>query len=657
MRGIIKISFLFLVVVNIYGQAVFQYDQQAEEKFGTAIKYFQEKKYSQAKPIFDNLITDNLHQRTTASYLMLAKTCWHINDYKKGIEILGEFFDKFEGSNYIDDAHYTQGLNFIGSEDYNRAYIEFVRALQTTNNSVMIRRSISHLDMLTKKFMSLDGLNSVFKIIDNQDGKNLVRIHIAQKYYYLGDVRKARAMLEPLVRTNASPKYIEKANSVWRIITEGVLIKIGALLPLMQNDVNSSYKEIGKDILRGIEVGVDEFNKKSEPIFKVEVDIKDTEKDPHKAAIELNNLAKDEEILAVVGPVFSNEAQSCAGVSQNSKIPFVSPTANGSGITDVSEYAFQANPDFINRGKAMAIYAIKELGLENLAVISPDESTSRSIVESFISEVENLGGKIIDVAWYQKGTTDLSEQFRKLRSIGLTQLAEPIISFDSKLTKKEKSKILRAGANPRLLDSLIEIGGSIGVNRIFGKRGKQVADSLRLRYTMPIVQVDSMNIPVNTIDGIFLPIYSAEEIGILTSQIYFHNLRTQILGTSEWYDEIELDQHAVYTDGIIFLSEIFINNTAPQVIEFLRLYSEKFKAVPTRYSFFGYDVVSVILSQIKSGEISRDAIAKRLSLIKSYVGLHSKISLNNRRVNSELNILKYVNGSIQKIGEINVNNY
>jgi tetratricopeptide (TPR) repeat protein len=412
MRSLIKIICFLLATINLYGQEIPRYDQGSESRFDEALTYYQKQNYPESKISFEDLIKGKMHQRTTASYLMLAKVYWHLNDFQNGVSILKSFLNKYPESNYVDDAYYTLGLNFFGKENYSQAFIEFINGLECTNNPTLSHRSISHLDLLAKKYLTVEQLDVILKKFENPESKNLVNILLAQKYYYLDDVRKSKNILEPIIKSKTISKHFAKANSVWQMLSERLTIKIGGLLPLMQNDIGLSYKEIGQDILRGIQIGVDEFNTMSEPGYKVELDLRDTERNPKTAAKELERLAKDKDIAAVIGPVFSNEAQSCAEVSKINKIPMLSPTATGNEIASVSGYAFQANPDFVNRGRAMAIYAVKDLGLINLAVISSDEPSSRAITESFISEVSKIGGSVVDTEWYQKGTTDLSDQLK-----------------------------------------------------------------------------------------------------------------------------------------------------------------------------------------------------------------------------------------------------
>ena len=312
MRSLVNIICLLSLAMCLYSQEIPLFDEDAENRFDKAVTYFQNQSYLKSKMSFEDLVKGKMHQRTTASYLMLAKNYWHLNDFQNGVSILKSFLTKYPESNYVDDAYYTLGLNFIGLGNHKEACIEFINALEYANSATLSHRSMSHLDLLTKRYLTVEQLNSIIKKFEKQENKNLANILLAQKYYYLGDIRKSKMILEPIIKNKTISRYFAKANSVWQMLSEKLIIKIGALLPLMRKDAGSAYKEIGEDLLRGIQVGVDEFNTKSEPIFKVELELRDTEKDPSIAATELAQLAKDKEVVTVIGPVFTNEAQSCA---------------------------------------------------------------------------------------------------------------------------------------------------------------------------------------------------------------------------------------------------------------------------------------------------------------------------------------------------------
>jgi branched-chain amino acid transport system substrate-binding protein len=654
MRLSTTIIFILFYAYSLFGQEIPRYNKSIETKFQEGLTAFEKSDYRTAESVFEQIIRAPLNQRTTASYLMLAKTFIYLHDFKQTKEILNKFLEKFPESNYTSNANYTLGTVYRKMNEYVMSFIAFARVLEYPDNIPLGQRAISHLGSLTKNNLNIDKLSTILRSFENTDVKVLINILIAQKYFDNGDIKKSKTLIDSILSGKVNSKYQSMALNLKQLISEGLVLKIGALFPLMHDNKNSVYREIGEDIANGAQIAIDEFNSKSRVHYKFELEIRDTEKNPSKAAKKLEELAKDEDVIGIVGPVFSDEAQKCAEVSGLFKIPTVSPTATGGKIAEASVYSFQANPDFVNRGKSMALYAVKQLGLVQLAVLSCDEPSSRGMSESFINEVEKIGGHVIRTEWYAKGSTDLTEQLKNIRSAGLIKAAEPLISFSTKLSSKDKMKLIRAGVAARFVDSLIEIGGSAGVYKLFGIRGKHIADSLRLKYTIPVIKTDSLDIPVTSIHGIFIPISSPEEIGVVTSQINFYNIRTQILGTSEWYDEVELDQHSGYTEGTIFLSEFYLDNSQPSVGKFLGSYSEKFSRTPSRYSFFGYDAVDLILNQIKSLDITRETLQIKLSSVKSFSALHSKISLAGRRINSELNILKYSKGSIIKIGEVNV---
>ena len=57
------------------------------------------------------------------------------------------------------------------------------------------------------------------------------------------------------------------------------------------------------------------------------------------------------------------------------------------------------------------------------------------------------------------------------------------------------------------------------------------------------------------IDALFVPIASADEIPIVSSQIKYFNIQAQMLGTGDWNDVAMLDLNRQYTDGIVFFAD------------------------------------------------------------------------------------------------------
>ncbi len=650
----IRIFYLILVfALTISGQQLYKFNQEAENKFDAAVKDYENKNFLVSVSTFQNLVKLPFHQRTTAAYLMLAKNYLKLDEAKKAQNVLQELLQKYPESNYIDNSYYTLGISFIQQGNYQSAVGSFCDAIVTTNDTKIQNRSYLKLIWITTNKLDVKEIDNLIEKSNSKNNRNILNIFRANKLFVAGDVKRAKLLIESVYAEVKSTKLKSMVQSIRNKIYDGFTIKIGVLVPLMKNHPLSPFREIGEDVLNGIILAAEEFNKQAEDEFKIVLDVRDTERNVTKSTIETDDLVKQKEILAIVGPVFSNIAQAVASVAQKNKVPIITPTATGNGIAAIGKYVFQPNPDFESRGKAIANFAVKNLKLINLAVVAPNEPTVRSIVEKFIAETERVGGNVVSVEWYDKGSLDLREQFKNLRKLGCTSAVEPMVSFSSKVNANSRMRILAAGVKPRLLDSLIEAGGSIPVNKLFGKNGKRLADSLGLQLAYPNVQPDSLNQSVNSIHGILFPLTSADEIGMLTSQLNFYNINAQILGTSEWFDKNELDEHSRYTNNAIFISEFFINDNDEQIISFVTRYKKMFRKEPSRNSYFGYDTMLLLIDQIARGGLNRETLKTMLADVYKFKGLHSKIDLSRNRVNQEFHILKYTDGKIIKIGEIN----
>jgi len=125
--------------------------------------------------------------------------------------------------------------------------------------------------------------------------------------------------------------------------------KIGLALPLMESSTNAEDKAIGNFLLKGIKDAYEEFKKENSK-NRIEIKLSDTERNLEEAFKIGVTYGKDKSILAILGPVFSNELSALRTVSVDYKIPIISPTATGSFIASEYENLFQLNTPFNIRG-------------------------------------------------------------------------------------------------------------------------------------------------------------------------------------------------------------------------------------------------------------------------------------------------------------------
>jgi branched-chain amino acid transport system substrate-binding protein len=209
----------------------------------------------------------------------------------------------------------------------------------------------------------------------------------AQKSGQPEEARKWARILEE--RYPASPEA-EAAKS----LAGGGKITLGCLLPL-----SGELSNIGFRIQRGMELAA-----RKAPI---ELVFKDTQSDPGTAAQQVQELAQDPRVLAIMGPLASAVAQSAANTAQGDGLPLVA-LSQKDGITQTGNLVFQASLTPRQQVRALVQRSLG-MGLKNFVVLYPDSSYGRTFLELFQNELAAQGGgELWFQAPYASGTTEFA---------------------------------------------------------------------------------------------------------------------------------------------------------------------------------------------------------------------------------------------------------
>ena len=639
----------------LFAQTQWRYDTDAEKEFNSALRLYSRGNYKEAGQKFHRLIGRSSHHRTTASYIMLGKCYFNEKRYRESVSLVKKYLDEFHESSYAADAQYLLGLDYFMLRRYDDAANQFLSAVEIGTDQILRRQAESMFETLAEEKLSITLLSGLLDDFRDPRASDIIRIKIAERQIATGNAVMAQRLLDPVASRKPPTEFASRASNLLRKAREGVDMKIGVLLPLMSKTGTMSQKEFAEEFLSGMQWALDERQTRTKLSLRLSLDVRDTERDPSVAREQTEELTSNPGTIAILGPIFSNAASVCADVANRRGVPMISPTANADGIAAIGPYVFQANPDFSTRGKAAARYAFGLSGQHTWAVLAPDDPAAKAMVDSFTEELGRLGGQVLASETYQPNATDLREQFMRIREASMKESADPEISFGEKFSQSQIMQMAEAGARPRFIDSLLERGATAKVSALFGPGGKRIADSLGLNMKIPPIKLDSLEYPAVGIEGIFIPITSSDDIGIVASQKAYYSLKAQILGAGEWYDPVELDQHKLSTNGIVFIADSYVDAQDSSYMKFARNYYDRFKRKPSTNVLFGYDAMHLVLTAIFNGAGTREQLAEALATAQDFHGLHSKITLNPRRVNTELHVLQYRNGTIRKLGEVSLN--
>jgi ABC-type branched-subunit amino acid transport system substrate-binding protein len=626
--------------------------ERAEAIFQAGIAAFSKGDYGAALENFDRILDGgDITQRTTAAYIMSGKAMIELGQHREAIRRLQRFIDRFPYSLYQDDAYYTIGVAYLRDRRYEDALYMFLRTAEYTERSALLGDAYAYASRIISEHLPPEEVNAIYEKERGDFARGYLALEIARQFIERGNIGNARNLLEDAIRDHWRHPLIGEMRSLLDTIDKGISLKIGVILPLFEEQRNNPARSLGIELLQGIRFAVDEHNAQSE--IKLYMDIRDSRRQPSIAARHAQELVSDGEVVAILGPVFSDEAFATAGIANARGVPIITPTATANHIADIGRYVFQTNPDYRTRGRAMARYAVEHLGYSSLAVLSPVDSHGMDIAEGFIEEVNALGGAYIVVSeWYRTGETNMSQQFYNIRSRGLQDSLHLYISFSGDVKQDDIMKLASQGIGLAVLDSLMERESAVPVIQLLGEDGPRIADSLGITVFTGDLYADSLDVPVRSIEGMFLPITSKDEMGIVSAQIAYHNIRTQLLGSGEWYDLLALEENRRYVNGTYFMSDSYWDTDDSTFIEFFDSFTAATRSRPNRNTLMGYDTMKLVSMLIQEGATSRDALAEALASGIFYRGIHSPIVMGRSRVNTAKNVLRYMGGQIRKVDEI-----
>lgn len=615
--------FLFLAAVVIYSRLelpaqeltrISPMDSLAIETiFAGGVDSYRRGRYDEAYLKFKQLYSmEKEHIRSTATHLMMAKTLYKMGDYYGSIDLAKMFIKKHSESSYIDDIHYLLAQNFFRLHEFNNSVAEFFWVYL---NSTVKKLSSRAFELGTRIAESKLSSSSIRELRDRTLDRELeiyLTLLLARKLLEEGKDERATDEASRIMTLYPENIYSSDFNKIIDrdYFTQERKVKIGLVLP-----VTGAYAEDGLKIFRGIE-----FYFKTRVLFSygIETVLLDNEGDPVKTVMAIQKLAEDPSVIAVIGPVMSANAVSAASSANALKVPLISPTATENGIASIGEYIFQANVDLETRGRILATYAVKNLGLKTFAIISPADQYGKNLTDSFAASVDELGGKIVTETWYYGVPEDLRQQFSQIRKVG----------FDLMARVRPETLSVEADTISVIVDTTL----------------------LRIKDAEEKENVDSSKIIINSIDGIYFPIHD-DDIKYIAPQYAFYNIKTQLLGDGNWYDIQQLGQHKSYIDGLIFASDYFIDTSDVSYSRFVSQFRQLMGYTPGRIEMYGYNTCGMLVEAILSGPRTRESLRQRLSQIDSYQGILGRIVFNEylKRVNSSLFILQYTNGRIQRL--------
>ena len=227
---------------------------------------------------------------------------------------------------------------------------------------------------------------------------------------------------------------------------------VGVLLPL-----SGAYQVYGNRALRSIELALS----RSGAGERVRLVVEDTASEGVVAAAAVESLSR-EGVIAVIGPIIA--AEEAAVEAQRYGLPII-VLSQKIDVTDVGDYVFRHFITPRMQVRALADHAIRKLGVEQFAVLYPDEQYGVTFMNLFWTEVTAFGGNVIAVEPYDTRQTDFGEPIRKIaRNRGIQAVFIPDAPQKAglivpQLAYYDMGRVQLLGTNLWHSDRMIRMGG------------------------------------------------------------------------------------------------------------------------------------------------------------------------------------------------------
>jgi len=408
-----------------------------------------------------------------------------------------------------------------------------------------------------------------------------------------GDLANYVASLERFVADFPThPRKIEMENWLNQIkVDTGTKIKIGVVLPL-----TGKLALTGQRVLQGIQLAVNQLPYQAREKLALEVKDSGNQLQIDKVLAELAGLPN---VVGIIGPLLSEEVQIAGEVARNFQIPIFSPTASTRGLVDENPFIFRNALTREIQAKFLAEYSVNTLQLKRFAVLHPFEPFGVELKDTFIKEVEALGGEVVAVAGYDRSQNDFKKQVLELGGVE-----------DDDLEKIAREMLLTESAPKDFSDPSVLSRPLIDMGHWSENNIENLKVSLELSY-----------------DAIFIPgVY--DKVGLIIPQLAFYNVNTAtLLGTNGWNSPELVEMSGKYLKSVYFVDGYFPDSHQVEVRKFVQDFITNFGEKPSSLSAQAFDAANIVIQNIMAGADNRIKMKKSMEAVKNFHGVTGSTTL------------------------------
>ena len=595
------IATLILMFSMLSSQSWMQ-SQILERTFNQAVEDYNNGNYATSLTILKKVLADEPSSFEEPALLLLLKSQVALNQLDRAKETTRVIFTKFPQTMYLVNILETLGDLYINESAYESAYRMYNRSRSLSSNFDLKAKIDSKLlKLITLRLPSL----ILDEMLILESDKEVINIHLLAKAN--SDMLNGLPDDAAMNLNKIDPLFLP---DIYSLLFENLLKKsyeppspilmVGIVLPLSGKEAKD-----GKAFLSGFYAGEKSYQNKNQSLSVL---VKDSRSDDLQIIIDARSLAKMNQIKTIISPIDDQSSLAMSSALSTSNIPIILTNIQQNDLSEINNNTFHFNSTLATQGRMAARYAVNQLGLQYLGVISPANQNGEIQTDAFIKEVDLLGATVVVSEWYSGEPKNLKRQFKNIRRIAFN------------LLPKEENYDEALGMSIDSLDALFDISTEDYFN--LPKKKKKKMSSL-----------DSSKVVLGSIDGIYFPI-NVNDLEFIGPQVPMYNLETRIIGNNNW-QKLNILQKENIGPHLKGLS--IVTNFNKQIID-LELYNGDHQ-----FSFYnGYNAAR-LLTAVNLEEQSRKSLNKALQNLDFHkgIGFFYSPSLSNNQINSAFQVIEF----------------
>jgi branched-chain amino acid transport system substrate-binding protein len=268
------------------------------------------------------------------------------------------------------------------------AGLRWLQNKQPSQNKFAIDLNRPSISAKRKSSLNSDKISQGSTILINQD--ITPEKQAAVKALATENYEQAVTQLEQsLTKQHNDPESLIYLNNA--LIAEGKAYNLAVAVPI------STEITTAQEILRGVAQAQTEINHQGGINgVPIKITIADDDNEAETAKQIAETLAKNKDILGVIGHYASDITLAVAPIYEQNGLVAISPTSTSVSLSDVGDYIFRAVPSDRFTGNALAQYALNQMKQRQVALIYNSQSAySQSLRDTFNTDLVSNGGEIM----------------------------------------------------------------------------------------------------------------------------------------------------------------------------------------------------------------------------------------------------------------------